>query len=945
MARQIPALSVLALTIALNATASAQTVSTTGGTILGTVTDSTKGVLPGVLVTLSGPAVMGTPSVVTDDSGRYRFPALGPGEYRVKFDLSGFGQVVREGIRVGAGFTATVNVELQPGALAETLTVTGSSPIIDTQATNVATRFDAERLANLPSGSRDVWSVLAQAPAVSMSRVDVGGSNALTQQPYTAYGLSSAGGVNRSEVEGILVNEGAGGGGSDMYYTDYGSFAEIAVNAVGNTAQMPAPGVLTQLIGKSGGNTYRGSFYFDFQNESMEAHNIDDEQIAMGIQGSPALDVTDINRLSLFRDVSVDLGGFVIKDRLWWYGAYRHTVTDQRYPTLIDDIQHTTVPVWTAKGTFNLTQNHKLIPYYQGYEKDQPDYLGAIRIGGGRNTTARMTADSVWHSRSRRHVWKFEYNGVLSNASFVEVRVGDMSPNPWKRTSKSPEQRVEDIAANAVSGGVYDIDSYRRRPQVNGALTYTKNGWAGTHNLKAGGEIMNDVVDTDFFGFPHPSNSVSVLNNGLASQVDIYASPNRSTSGTWTTAGYVSDSWQMHSRLTLNIGVRFDRHRAYLPSQSGPGGQTFAELDNAVDFHDFGPRIGASWLLSDARPTTLKVNYGRYWLYPGSGLGAALNPNASMWFERYAWSDLNANGRWERGEEGRLVSVQGGSTSTVFDDNLKNAYVQQATVYVEREIVGNFGVRTGFVWNGRRQERGTIDVNRPLSAYDVPVSIVDPGPDGRLNTADDGATITAYNLNAAVLSRPPQNITTNLPGVESDYYTWELTANKRDNGRVGLSASFAHTWNADAALGAGSSYTPNALINADGDRLRTTTWQGKLHATINLGRDYRVVPSLRHQSGTPFARTFVQTLNWGNATINSQPVSDNRIPNVTVLDLRLDKSFQISRLGRLNGFVDVYNVFNTNAEQALTTSSGAAYLRPSVITPPRIARVGVRLDW
>ena len=119
-----------------------------------------------------------------------------------------------------------------------------------------------------------------------MGRVDVGGSGALTQQPYTAYGLTSAGGVNRAEVEGIMVNEGAGGGGSDMYYTDYGAFAEIAINAVGNGAEMPNPGVLSQLIAKSGGNQYHGNVYFDYQNESMEATNIDDDQIAAGVIGS-----------------------------------------------------------------------------------------------------------------------------------------------------------------------------------------------------------------------------------------------------------------------------------------------------------------------------------------------------------------------------------------------------------------------------------------------------------------------------------------------------------------------------------------------------------------------------------------------------------------------------------------------------------------------------------
>src|SRR5215831_18798101 len=276
----------------------------TAGSINGTVTDTTKAVLPGVTITLSGSSVMGAPTTITDQNGGFRLPNLAPGDYKLTFQLTGFGTVTRDGIHVSLGFTATVNVDMNPGAVAETVTVSGGSPVVDLQSTNVVTHFDAEKLAALP-GSRDFWGVLAQAPAVAMSRVDVGGSGALTQQPYTAYGLTSGGGVNRGVVEGIMVNEGSGGGGSDLYYTDYGSFAEIAVNAVGNTAEMPSPGVLSQFITKSGGNSYHGTLYADYENDSVEGHNIDAAQIAAGVTGSDVLAAVDTNRLSSFNDFNV----------------------------------------------------------------------------------------------------------------------------------------------------------------------------------------------------------------------------------------------------------------------------------------------------------------------------------------------------------------------------------------------------------------------------------------------------------------------------------------------------------------------------------------------------------------------------------------------------------------------------------------------------------------
>ena len=560
-----------AVLLTISGSAAAQTAGGTG-VISGTVTDNTKAMLPGVTVTVSGSAAMGTPSAVTGENGTFRIPSLPPGEYSVRFELTGFGTVIREGIRVGVGFTATVNVDLNVAGVSESVTVSGQSPVVDVTNTTVATRYDTELLASLP-GARDYWAVLAQTPAVSMGRVDVGGSGALTQQPYTAYGLTSAGGVNRAEVEGIMVNEGAGGGGSDMYYTDYGAFAEIAINAVGNGAEMPNPGVLSQLIAKSGGNQYHGNVYFDYQNESMEATNIDDAQIAAGVIGSDVVDPRDTNRLEMFRDFNADLGGFVRRDRLWWYGAIRRTDTGQRYPTLLDDIQDTWVPVGTGKATWNVAQNHKLSGFYQYQTKEQPDYLGAIRIAGGRQSPALMTQDTVWHSTFPLHVWKAEYSAVLGSALFFEARAGAYH-SVWAREGKSTAPRIEDIGNNFVAGGVWSTDLRRHRPQGNASLAYAKQGWGGNHNFKLGAEVMRDLLVQPFAGFPGASQALSVRNNNVATQVDIYLPGSESKNGLWTYSLFLNDSWQAGRRLTVNAGLRFDRHSAYLPDQVGPAGQT-----------------------------------------------------------------------------------------------------------------------------------------------------------------------------------------------------------------------------------------------------------------------------------------------------------------------------------------------------------------------------------
>src|SRR5229473_3136280 len=239
----------------------------TTGSINGKVADSSGGVLPGVTVTVASPSMMGVQNSVTDAGGNYRFPALPPGTYTVQFELPGFNTLKRENIQISMGFTAAVNVELTVASLTETVTVTGDSPVIDTSSTRVQQNFKLEALQEIPN-SRDLWSLLAVTPSVTMGRIDVGGNRAGTQTGYTAYGYS---GQNRVLVEGINTTEGTSGAG---FYVDYGSFEEVFLGTVGQGAEMPTPGVQSQMLGKSGGNRFQGEIYQDYLRNGMIGDNI-----------------------------------------------------------------------------------------------------------------------------------------------------------------------------------------------------------------------------------------------------------------------------------------------------------------------------------------------------------------------------------------------------------------------------------------------------------------------------------------------------------------------------------------------------------------------------------------------------------------------------------------------------------------------------------------------
>ena len=165
-------LSVL-MVLVMAAGAFAQTVSSTTGAIDGKVTDTSNAVLPGVTVTIASEAMMGTRDSVTNETGQFRFVSITPGQYNVTFELPGFATVKREQVQVGAGFTATLNISMPLAGLEEAVTVTGASPVVDTQATKISTSFDSQKLAQTPNGSNDPWAMLAEASASSKRNDDL----------------------------------------------------------------------------------------------------------------------------------------------------------------------------------------------------------------------------------------------------------------------------------------------------------------------------------------------------------------------------------------------------------------------------------------------------------------------------------------------------------------------------------------------------------------------------------------------------------------------------------------------------------------------------------------------------------------------------------------------------------------------------------------------------
>jgi carboxypeptidase family protein len=943
--RSVLCVAILTLAFGVARSSEAQVTATTGA-IVGTVTDNSKAVMPGVSITVSGPALMGTRTTVTDAQGGYRIPTLPPGVYQLVFEITGFGSITRTGIQIAVGFTATVNAEMGLAGVAENVTVNGASPVIDVTSTKVATEYNAEKLEALP-GSRDYASVTSFLPGVSQSRPSVGGTGSVTYQRSQRYGLV---GHDRGEVEGIVTTE-AAAGGQEVAYSDATSFDDMVMNVLGNGADMPNPGTLTKVVSKSGSNQYRGRMYLDYQDHNMEGHNIDAAQLALGLKTVGTVPIQDSNRTIEFRDFSGDLGGHLIKDKLWWYGAYRREFESQNELTLLDDIHELTLHVRTLKADVAPKQGHKFSAYWFRGTKHQNHAILA-----NLSDTAVVTADALREQQWPNGVWKVEYDAILNPAALLEVRYGQFFEEGIYSGSGTTD-RYMDPAANRNYGNAGSAHSNHHRPQVNGTFTYFKDGWAGSHSFKVGAELMDDF----YFGTSAAYNNITLmLNNGVPSQVRLYDPPNDGNvhTGLWAWGAFVQDGWKVNSRMTVNLGFRLDWSRSYVPAQTGPTGQQFQEF-HSPSLLNPGPRIGVVYGLTRDQKTILKVSYGQYFTYPYNDFASILNPLPSQSSRLFAWTPatptyVNGFPVYVPGQEGNLISTSraraDGQPATRIDPNIQSEYSRQASVYVERELAADFGIRTGFVWNALRRGRQTINANQPLNAFTVPVNVQDPGPDGIVGTADDGPVVQAWNLDAAHLTLPVDQLYTNVPYTDADFYTWEIQTSRRQKGRWSLQTSFTNTWNRSGAE-RGLPYftvqpvTPNALIGTHDSLNIFGNWAAKLQASIEVWSGLRVSPAFRVQSGPPFARTFIARLNYNSAvTLLAEPVGAERMPVSQLFDVRTEKTLKWDR-ARVGLFFDVYNIFNNNATQELTRSSGALFLRPGVITAPRVARAGFKFNF
>jgi len=437
--------------------------------IIGQVKDESGGILPGVTVTAKSPALqVGEMTSVSDERGEYRLSPLPIGTYSVEYALSGFQTTRIEGLRLSVGFVAKVDQTLKVGTLAETVTVSGAAPVVDVASSAATTQFTRENLELIPTGRNGIVSLLGQAPGVRAD-FDVGGSNMSVTPTLRAFGQSHQ---SWTTLEGVLSVPPSDGGAGN--YWDYNTFEEAAVQTVGNDAEMPRRGVLLAGIVKSGGNQFHGSGFWGQTSDRFQSENVDDALRAQGFVGA--------NKLKTRWDVSVELGGKIIENKLWFYGSARRRNQEIILPNAFQedgspalDIQEQ--PYYTAKLSYQMSSSHKFIGFYQWMTKHWIRNAGQF---------------VPWESRTDEttipQIWKIEWQHVHGDSMVI-----DLQPGWWHYDTfyqgYSPNVATMDIrtlyqGGDAVSHGNNPLNS---RKQFNGSISlYRPDLFMGNHEFKGG---------------------------------------------------------------------------------------------------------------------------------------------------------------------------------------------------------------------------------------------------------------------------------------------------------------------------------------------------------------------------------------------------------------------------------------------------------------------------
>ena len=631
------------------------------GGIAGQVTDSTGGALPGVTVEVNSPAMIGGIQVVfTDGEGRYTVVNLPIGTYSVTFTLPGFSTVVRDGIDIGAGFTANITVELSVGAVEETVTVTGAAPVVDVQTVRQQRTLPEAELQALPSGNIGLQTLANVTPGFasdSRGGADVGGTvdTWAAQGSYRFYHGKPG---TRTSFNGFRAQYFIGTASGVGYVMNSDSIAEMQLEISGMGAEQGSGSTSLNAIPGEGANTITASVNGKFSNGSMQGTNLPDEFADIGLtQG----EVGKIWR------ASGTVGGPIMQDKLWFYGAIARWGRSVSQPGAFFNKLQGNSSLGTTTNTlfyepdlsrpaiaFDWYRTHSLRLTYQASERNRFGFFGDIqkncRCTSGFNGSNAIEASEGWD------IWpagvvQFNWTNPVTSRILLQAGQGFQTFN-WINFDQPGVVDGKDRHINDRGLGFqYGARSIQQRPIARtgrGMQYFNLSYVTGSHNVKVGltnEQGFNDQsrtrvhADTLNYGF----------RNGVPERIDYFAQPYFQQERMNVELGlYAQDAWTL-DRLTLNLGIRYDYVSMGIPADTLPAGpfvpeRTVTEISGVPLWKDINPRVGASYDIFGTGRTALKVSLGRYNELTRSDLTRAVHPfSSSVNSANRDWDDLNGD--------------------------------------------------------------------------------------------------------------------------------------------------------------------------------------------------------------------------------------------------------------------------------------------------------------
>lgn len=923
-----------------------------GGSLEGVVRDSRGLALPGVTVSLSGAEIVGGRTATTDENGSFRFPALSPGSYTIGCALLGYQASERNGVVVSAGQAVTLEFALAPAALVPPSPGPTGLPVVEVKVGGAAATLDSRALYDVPSAANQ-WAVLDGSPGVQMRGYDVGGSHKALQTPYDTFGIR---GQNRIVNDGVNTTEGTGGAGG---YYDYFSVDEFQVTGHAAGVEMSTPGVQVVTRWKQGTNAFSGVIQGGFENTDLTRSNIDAGLEARG--ATPA-------RLREYYDYHLGLGGPIVKDRAWFYVAHDRVFLDRAVsghdPDVATEIGD--FDTLTGKLTVRPSSRDQLIGFGHWSFKQQPN----------RGLSANVSPESVLAQESTTRLFKLEWQRTWSDRLSSSILVGyfgyDWDLVPIVDPVALPPRL--DTATGLQSGaGWAPFRSSRWKPQSTGRISYRlPTERAGSHELTLGWDWQ---IDRNGPAWSDASGAIRYLDNSAFGRsttiTDVFVDrllfanvPNQGgTDHNRHTDLFAQDTWRAGDRLNLTLGVRAGQQSVYYsdvandPLASDIFSATSATGSQVFSRWGIAPRLGAAFDLSGRGRSVLKAYFGRFYANVGSGLEDA-NPGGRS-TRTYEFLDLNQNGVYDGVQDlGRLLDASGGNVAR-FDPDFKLAYSDEFSAAFEQELATDLGLRLALVhkryrnwWDANVNLAQTLNLTNEVTTTCSGCPGELEGSPLRLLTIPDDQ----QDLVDPRIANVPLLATTGGENTDMTFTTWQVALVRRFRDNLSLNASFDKQLRSELrAPGApASAATPDPLEQRwfqnhsldVANRQETTYWTAKLLARYVAPYEIGLALNVRFQSGFPWAPVHrLLVPNVGTRAILLSDMKENRSEDVTVVDLRLDKSWRFGNHYRFTGTADVYNLLNANTVTSFVVDTGSRFENVIEWLPGLTVKLGLRLEF